>query len=80
MLIQGRLFKGEGPPHFGLFTLTLETRVYLIMLNTQTKSAEIPPATLPLYIPLPICPKHTNGFCLLNFIWDSSYSTKEIKV
>lgn len=52
--IQERLFKGEAPPHFGLFTLTLEARgVYLIMLKTQIKSSKLPPATLVLYIPLP---------------------------
>lgn len=33
--IQGGLFKGESPPYFGLFTLTLETGgVYLIMLKS----------------------------------------------
>lgn len=45
--IQGMFFKGEAPPHFGLFTLTLETRgIYLIMLKAQIKFAKIPPPTL----------------------------------
>lgn len=48
--MQGRLFRDEAPPHFGVFTLTLETRgVHLIMLKTQIKSAKIPQATLLIY-------------------------------